>query len=220
MIIGIVGFISSGKGTAADLLIEHYDFNKISFADAVKDATAAVFGWPRHLLEGDTDESRNFREQPDKFWSDKFEYEVTPRKMLQMMGTEAGRDVFHKDIWIYALEKKIEQHSNIGYKNIVIPDVRFPNEIDFIHSKGGFIVRVSRGPDPVWYEDAVDDNQRMGHEPSLMKERYPEVHYSEWAWVGQIMNYHLDNNGPLSMLKVNIDHMIKVFSGPVKTWSP
>lgn len=214
MIIGVVGFIGSGKGTAADLLIENYDFNKLSFADAVKDATAAIFGWPRPLLEGDTDESRDFREQPDAFWSDKFGREVTPRAMLQMMGTEAGRDVFHKDLWIYALEKKLGM-----YKNVVIPDVRFPNEIKFIHDQGGFVVRVTRGKDPEWMNTAMianlpyNDPRYDRSATTEMNNKY-RVHYSEWAWVGEIMDYELDNNGPMSMLKANIDHMIKVFTGP------
>jgi ABC-type oligopeptide transport system ATPase subunit len=58
MIIGIVGFAGSGKGTVGDILVNDHDFTKLSFADAVKDATSAIFGWPRHLLEGDTNESR------------------------------------------------------------------------------------------------------------------------------------------------------------------
>jgi hypothetical protein len=214
MIIGVVGFIGSGKGTAADLLIENYDFTKLSFADAVKDATAAIFGWPRPLLEGDTDESRNFREQPDPFWSDKFGREVTPRAMLQMMGTEAGRDVFHKDLWIYALEKKLGM-----YKNVVIPDVRFPNEIKFIHDQGGFVVRVVRGADPVWMETARIANlpysdPRYDRGATTEMGHVYKVHYSEWAWVGEIMDYELDNNATVTMLKANIDHMIKVFTGP------
>ena len=69
MIVGVCGLIGSGKGTVADILVEEYDFKKISFADSLKDAVAVLFKWPRHLLEGDTEESRFWREQPDEFWS-------------------------------------------------------------------------------------------------------------------------------------------------------
>lgn len=62
MIVGICGLIGSGKGTVADMLVGEFGFTKISFADSLKDAVAAVFGWPRNLLEGDTDESRSWRE--------------------------------------------------------------------------------------------------------------------------------------------------------------
>lgn len=60
MLIGVVGFAGSGKGTVADILVRDHGFKKLSFADALKDAVATIFGWERHLLEGDTDESREF----------------------------------------------------------------------------------------------------------------------------------------------------------------
>lgn len=210
MIIGVVGFIGSGKGTAADILVNKHNFHKLSFADTVKDATAAIFGWPRHLLEGDTDESREWREAKDEWWSEKFGYDFSPRLALQMMGTEAGRDVFHPELWIHSLERKMEM-----YPNVVVADVRFPNEINFIQSKGGFVVRVKRGPDPEWYDTALSDNKN-GLEPSVsqMSLYHPSIHYSEWAWIGSIMDYQLDNVGALSMLEADIVHMLKVFTGP------
>jgi rhodanese-related sulfurtransferase len=208
MIIGVIGFIGSGKGTAADILVEKHGFVKLSFADAVKDATAAIFGWQRSLLEGDTEESREFREKSDDWWATKFGFNhFSPRLALQLMGTEAGRDVFHKDVWVYALERKMEM-----YQNVVIADVRFPNEIEWMHSKGGFAVRVCRGADPEWYETAIQANK---HGLTDLMADY-KVHYSEWAWAGQIMDYQLDNNGSISMLEADIGHMLKVFTGPQK----
>lgn len=212
MIIGVIGFIGSGKGTVADILVEKHGFVKLSFADAVKDATAAIFGWQRSLLEGDTAESREFRETKDEWWSKKFGYDFSPRLALQLMGTEAGRDVFHKDVWVYALERKMEM-----YKNVVIADVRFPNEIEWMHSKGGFAVRVSRGNDPLWYSLGVLANSKEFNAAGDAKEELIKlgIHYSEWAWIGQIMDYQLDNNGSISSLEGDISHMLKVFSGPI-----
>ena len=71
-----------------------------SFAAPLKDVCASIFGWERKLLEGDTIESREFRETPDIFWTrntgiDNF----TPRLALQLMGTDVLRDHFHSDIW-------------------------------------------------------------------------------------------------------------------------
>jgi hypothetical protein len=205
MIIGVVGFIGSGKGTVADILVNKKDFTKISFADSVKDATAAIFGWPRSLLEGDTDESREFRETKDEWWSEKTGKYITPRNMLQLIGTEAGRDVIHPDVWVLSVERKIGM-----YKNVVIPDVRFPNEMNFIQKMGGFVVRVRRGDDPEWYETARRAN--LESNTDLMCD-YP-VHYSEWAWIGHGTDYQLDNVGAISMLESDIEHMIRVFTGP------
>lgn len=211
MIIGVVGFIGSGKGTAADILVKKHGFTKLSFADTVKDATAAIFGWPRPLLEGDTDESRAWREAKDDWWSERFGYDISPRLALQMMGTEAGRDVFHPDIWIHSLERKMEM-----YPNVVIADVRFPNEIAFIQSKGGFVVRVCRGPDPEWYETAHAANSKtFTHAPQAWDEMEKSgIHYSEWAWIGSIMDHELHNTGTVSSLEGDIGHMLKVFTGP------
>ena len=215
MIVGVVGFLGSGKGTAGDILIDQHGFTRISFADAVKDAVSTIFGWPRDLLEGDTTISRNFREKKDDWWSDKFGYEVTPRYMLQLMGTEAGRDVFNSDLWIHTVSRRIDiarkTDPNVKF---VIPDVRFANEIDFIRKSGGHVIRVVRGEEPEWYNMALIANKNDQHE--LMNIHYPNIHMSEWAWIGQHFDYLLDNNGSLVMLESDIKHMLKVFTGPKK----
>lgn len=205
MIIGLLGFAGSGKGTAADILVSK-GFVKESFADPVKDAVAAIFGWERSLLEGDTNESRDFRERPDQFWSSKFGYDVTPRYMLQLMGTEAGRDVFHSDLWVSSLEKRMEKN-----EHTVIADVRFANECEMIVRNGGFLVRVIRGKDPKWYDSALSDNKNG---TTLMKENFPDIHYSEWAWIGQPVYYQLENSSSITMLEADIKHMLKIFMGP------
>jgi hypothetical protein len=204
MIIGLLGFAGSGKGTAADILVSK-GFKKESFADPVKDAVAAIFSWDRNMLEGDTSESRRFRETKDEWWSNKFGYDVTPRYMLQLMGTEAGRNTFHDKLWIHSMEKRLEKN-----EHTVIADVRFANECDFIRSKGGFIVRVVRGKEPKWYDDAKLANDfGFNSMPS-----YPDIHYSEWAWIGQKLDYLLDNNGSIIMLEGGMKHMLKCFVGP------
>ena len=54
MIIGLCGLIGSGKGTVADILVDEHKFEKISFADKVKDAVSVLFDWDREMLEGET----------------------------------------------------------------------------------------------------------------------------------------------------------------------
>ena len=63
LIIGICGLIGSGKDTIADYLISEHNFQKISFADKLKDSVGVMFGWSRDMLDGKTTESREWREK-------------------------------------------------------------------------------------------------------------------------------------------------------------
>jgi hypothetical protein len=203
MIVGLVGFIGAGKGTVADLLVERHNFFKESFANSVKDSCAAVFGWDRAMLEGDTPESRAWREQPDQWWSDKFGKEFSPRLALQLMGTEAGRDVFHPDLWVHTVLRRCEQ---APYNNYVIADVRFPNEINAIKDSGGVVIRVRRGDDPEWFTLARECN--VYNKLEIMRNAYPEVHFSEWAWIGAHYDIVMDNNCSLDELKIRVDKIV------------
>ena len=212
MIIGVAGFAGSGKGSVSDSLVDRYGFTKVSFADTLKDSVSVIFGWKRHLLEGDTDESREFREKPDKWWSDNFGYEVTPRLMLQKMGTEAGRNVFHNDIWIHSVFRKISRlNRELGVKKFVIPDTRFPNEIKNIKKAGGKVIRVIRNEEPDFYNEAFAQNVKnvRNEEYSEQLSRFPDIHYSEWAWIGQKFDYTILNNGTRKDLDVSAEKMIK-----------
>ena len=205
MLIGVVGFIGSGKGTVGDLL-EQRGFIKDSFAKPLKDACAVMFGWPRDLLEGDTEESRNWREQPDDFWSEKMGKKFSPRLALQLLGTEAGREVFHKDIWVNSLLKRA------GDKNVVITDVRFKNELKFIQKNNGIVVRVKRGPEPEWYEDAIKVNKGDRYIGwALAKDRLKRkgIHVSETDWVGSKFDYTIENDGTLEDLGKKVDGLLQ-----------
>ena len=194
MIIGIVGFIGSGKGTVGDIL-ETQGFIKDSFARPLKDAVSIIFGWPRELLEGDTEVSRQWREQKDIFWSEKFGYDFTPRMALQLMGTEAGRDVFHSDIWVISLLNRAKG------RNVVVTDVRFQNEIMYIQAHMGIILRVKRGPEPIWYDEMLNISDFE------LRENYMDqfkVHRSEWDWIGCDVDFEIDNNGTLQDLRNNV----------------
>jgi len=185
MLIGLVGLIGSGKDTVAERLVTHHGYKRDSFAKSLKDAVSSMFNWNRELLEGNTKESRDWREQPDAFWSEKMGKEVTPRWVLQYFGTEVMRQGMYDAIWV---------DSVIGrYKgeNTVISDTRFQNEIKTIKAHGGIVVLVKREEIPT-----REEMQKQG------------AHQSEWDWIGSDFDYTIDNTSSLEGLNANIDQFI------------
>lgn len=200
MIVGFCGFIGSGKDTAADFLINYHGFRRDSFANSLKDAVSNVFGWDRILLEGRTKEAREWREQVDTWWANRLNKpNLTPRWVLQYWGTEVCRQGFHDDIWIASLENRLLRTKD----DIVISDVRFPNEIAAIKRAGGKVIRIVRGPDPEWYADAKLANAGehvVGSAISRARMRNRGIHSSEWAWIGNGIDFEIDNNGTIDSL--------------------
>lgn len=209
MIIGICGFIGSGKDTVADYLVNSHGFRRESFASTLKDAVAHVFGWDRTMLEGRTKQAREWREQRDEWWSTRLGQDITPRWILQYWGTEVCRKGFHDDIWIASLENKIRNSRD----NIVISDCRFPNEIKAIKNAGGKVIRVTRGGNPEWYQDALNVNAGRGNMSwMLSKDKLQKlgIHASETAWVGTEFDAVLDNNGSIDDLYKEIKNLVQL----------
>ena len=191
MLIGVVGLIGSGKGTVSDRLVEKHGYQKDSFAKSLKDAVASMFNWNRSMLEGDTESSRHWREQPDKFWSEKFGKPVTPRWVLQYFGTEVMRGQMYDAIWVDSCMGRYK-----GQKT-VIADVRFPNEVKQIRAHSRKIIRVKRGQDPEWFVNYVEGNI----EPK-------GIHSSEYAWAKEEFDFVIENNGSKEDLYAKIDALI------------
>lgn len=187
MILGVCGLIGSGKGTVADILVNDHNFQKISFADKLKDAVASMFDWNREMLEGDTVESREWRERPDPFWTQELGKTITPRLVLQLFGTDCMRNGFYDGVWVSFVKKKVIENPNT---NFVVPDVRFPNEMKCIHNMGGHVWRVKRGGDPLWFRQYVD----LGIEPK-------DIHISEWAWAKNRIDFNILNDKDIDFLK-------------------
>ncbi len=215
MIIGLVGFIGSGKDTAAQHFIKNGCIRD-SFATPLKDACSAIFGWPRELLEGDTVESREFRETPDMFWTRKTGIDnFTPRLALQLIGTDVMRNHFNSDIWLNSLEYRIRRASTS--ECVVISDARFRNELDLIHNMNGKIIWVKRGEMPQGYDVAVIANSGNAVSRKIMQTRYKDIHESEWNWAGYPVDFIVDNNGSLNDLADQVeDIQRKIFKSTLK----
>ena len=210
MIIGICGLIGAGKDTMADYLVNIHQFRRESFANTLKDAVSAVFGWDRELLEGRTRHSREWREQVDSWWADRLGMpDLTPRWVLQYWGTEVVRRSFQDDTWIASLENKLRKTTD----DVVISDCRFPNEIAAIKRAGGLVVRVHRGPDPEWYgfAEMINRGPEKNMEWSWAKtqlEKY-SIHASETAWIGTAFDAVVDNNSTMDHLYAQITDLVQ-----------
>jgi hypothetical protein len=210
MIIGVCGLIGAGKDTMADYLVNIHQFRRESFANTLKDAVSAVFGWDRDLLEGRTRHSREWREQVDAWWADRLNMpELTPRWVLQYWGTEVVRRSFHDDTWIASLENRLRKTTD----DVVISDCRFPNEIGAIKRAGGLVVRVHRGPDPDWYgfAEMINRGPEKNIEWSWAKTQLDKfnIHASETAWIGTAFDAVIDNNSTMDHLYAQINDLVQ-----------
>jgi hypothetical protein len=203
MIIGICGLIGAGKDTAADYLVNFHEFRRDSFANTLKDAVAAVFGWDRELLEGRTKEAREWREQVDPWWSTRLNMPtLTPRWVLQNWGTEVCRNAFHNDIWIASLENKLRRSRN----NTVISDCRFYNEVAAIKNQGGQVIWIQRGITPHWYSIAAQANR--GDTAALRWLEQQGIHASEYSWAGTQFDHIVENNGTVASLYSQLNDLL------------
>jgi len=181
--------IGSGKDTCADIL-EKYGFQRVSFAHVMKDVVHSMFGWDREMLEGRDPELRKQRAVKDEYWSKVLGRDMTPRLMLQLIGTNIIRDNLHPDIWMRIVEKKIQD--GVYGNRVVITDTRFPNECQMVRDLGGMVARVVRGKTPNWAKQL-----NLG----IAKESIPDLpHVSEWAWFGHT-DVDIYNNDTLEDLE-------------------
>lgn len=183
IIIGIGHKARHGKDLIASHLYDCYGFEVRPFAHALKQAARHVFRFSYEQLYGED------KEKVDPYWN------LSPRNVLQRMGTEAMRKVFGEDIWIKSLEHAIFHEKTPTCW--AIPDVRFRNEAMAIKQWGGFLLKVNRPgiEDPAsgvqghasehdldgfeQWDTIIENDQgipELFHKvDQLMKSRYPDI---------------------------------------------
>lgn len=149
-IIGLSGKKRAGKDTVAETLIAEYGFKRFAFADVMKRAmitldpivtplpgngvtlaaiNAATYGLPRLTDVITVYGWERAKEIPEV------------RRLLQVFGTEVGREMFGQDFWVAQTMQRVLRHDG----PVVITDVRFPNELDAVTlAPGGLVVRINR----------------------------------------------------------------------------
>lgn len=130
-LIGLAGKAGAGKDTVADYLWEKEEAIKIAFADALRAAACSIFG-----LGSCNFTDRGLKEAEVEYWG------MSPRRMLQLLGTEATKPVFGDDIW---LKRWFLSYSAVrDTDHVVVPDVRFDVEAEALRSLGGRIIHIVR----------------------------------------------------------------------------
>jgi len=176
MIIGISGLAGAGKTVLATHLVRRYDFRKVAFADSLKRACKEIFYLSDEQVFGE------LKETVDPYWG------VTPRFILQKVGTECMRNIYDKDIWIKSLGAKIKTNQYIDY---VLDDLRFINEICAVKEWGGKVIKIVR-------KNAGAKGGIEGHasETELLM-------YNNW-------DYTIYNDGTLEDLYRKVDNLMRL----------
>lgn len=142
-LIVLSGFARAGKDTVGDILVQNHGFTKVAFADKLRESLYALN--PRIMAEYEgmghiqnavstvqaVIDEEGWDGYKDTMWHDEI------RGLLQRMGTEAGRDTIHPDVWINATLPGLPQKA-------VITDGRFSNEFNAVLHHGGEVWRVNR----------------------------------------------------------------------------
>jgi dephospho-CoA kinase len=158
--IGLHGFAGAGKDTVAEILSQ-YGYTRVAFADVLREALYVLN--PIIIDPPDAPELR-VQDLVDRHgWDEaKRKYEEI-RRMLQVLGTEVGREMIDQNVWVDSVFKKLEEG-----KKYVFADVRFVNEHHAIDSRLGTLIRIDRpgygpvndhksdkGLPPEWFDAAI-----------------------------------------------------------------
>ena len=180
LLIGLTGRAGAGKSTVARMLEDGYAFTPLALADPILDMIHALFASAG--IDGAWAVERVLKEQPTPLG---FSY----RYLAQTLGTEWGRRV-SADLWLRVLDLRLQSPALAG-ENIVVSDIRFPNEADMITQRGGVIVRVLRPPGTAAYL------------PALTAGHASEAHTDVLPVTTELLNF-----GSLATLQDQVDRLI------------
>ena len=127
-IVALTGYVGAGKSTAASSLVAEHGFARRPFSFPLKNMLRAI-GLSETELDGTA------KEEPVEWLLG-----LTPRRLMQTLGTEWGRDTIHPDLWVHLWRRQVERASS----PVVADDLRFPNEEAAVRVMGGIVVRVVR----------------------------------------------------------------------------
>lgn len=214
-VIALIGNKGAGKDTVAKMIeanAKSYDHVVIlSFGDALKDATSAIFGFSREMIEGSTKESRKWRETEIPYLSERMHHKVTPRYLLQILGTDILRKYLYNDVWVDSVLNKmqflIQKEPNKDFL-FVITDCRFKNEIAALanYCPGVRFVEIDRRfrNTDAYHWAYIFNTTHNPIKKAWAFYKLRNTHRSDWDWVGVVKDpvliYNIGNLDNLESL--------------------
>jgi hypothetical protein len=179
-LIGITGRAGVGKDTAGDYLVKEHNFARYAFADPIKHMLTAGLAGVGLSMASFTD--RALKEHPLHAIG------KSPRELAQTLGTEWGRQLVHPDIWLILADAAWRDVEACNAAGLVITDVRFDNEAEWIINQGGRVVRITR-------------EQAQG----------VTAHASESGVHDDLILVDVENDGTVAELHRELDYLINPF---------
>jgi hypothetical protein len=187
-LIGICGYARHGKDVVAGILKQNYGYERIALADTLREAALAIDPYVQ-MYNGSCHCNQYVRlsEAVSEYGWDQVKAEVDGRRLLQRLGTEMGRNMFGEEFWV-------DQHwdKSIKFERVSVPDVRFPNEADYIKKHNGLLIRV--------------------HDPRKKDNKVGTTHASEQHVEMLPHDVYLTNDGSIADLSKKVVEAVQGFN--------
>jgi hypothetical protein len=180
-LLGIAGKKRSGKDTVASIIFEQYpNVQVMAFATRMKDICASTFGVPIALFY-----DQSVKEIKISGWK------MSPREMMTTMDG-AIKGTYGADFFVRVIQQEYERLNALDYPDspniLIITDVRFDAEAEWLKSVGGKIIQVTRPTD-----------EKTDH----------STHWSETGFNKKHIDYVINNDSSLDNLQNNIYKLLK-----------
>lgn len=140
-LVGIAGFMGAGKDAVADFLVENHGYGKTFMSEPLAEALYRLNPWIPGVSFPERDRMR-YQEHVDAVGYTEAKRHPEVRRLLQVLGTEVGRDLIGPDTWTNVASKRLDEIRES--QGAVITGIRYPNELEMIRQAGGFMVWVDR----------------------------------------------------------------------------
>ena len=222
-LVALGGRLRAGKDAVGDYLAREHGFVKVGMSDALAEALyvlnpLVVTDYPERVGRFRTTttwEPIRYRDLVDAVgYADAKKHEEV-RRLLQVLGTDVGRDMISKDVWTTIMRRKILDLLGEG-KSVVVTAIRFENELELVRDMHAATVWIDREEslrlsEPLkesWLGEGTNDEEEDGTEAHRAAESIILSHASESGLDKESFGYWIHNNGTLEELYENVEWLL------------